>query len=168
METRNTKYKKTGTKHKWFKQPSASAADIPADNKPDQAPLDPHWDYGDRERTEERYFEAYKLLQNVIQNRIVDTSGLDWTFDELSGEPTKFDDNQFKIKIHKALALRQKNIKDKSLYATCKRIVESIYTALSPLAENLLQIASNAQSVLWHKISGLIIDPGSQSLWNTL
>ena len=103
-------------------------------------------DYGDRERTEERYTEAYKLLQNAVQNR-QHRAWDSFEFKELSGEPKEFDDALFKSKIHAALESRRKAIKDQSLCTKTKQIIESIYTSLSPFAQNFLRIASNAQSV---------------------
>jgi hypothetical protein len=102
-------------------------------------------DYGDRKRTEERYFEAFKLLKEAIQG-YQHTWG-SFEFDELSGEPEGFDDALFKGKINAALESRQEAIKDKSMFTKGKHILESIYTSLSPLATNFLKIASSAQSV---------------------
>ena len=102
-------------------------------------------DYGDRARTEERYFQAFTLLKQAIQGH--QGSWGSFEFEELSGEPSRFDDPLFKTKINAALESRQKAIENKSLCTKSSEIIESIYTALSPLAKNLLQIAINAQSV---------------------
>lgn len=102
-------------------------------------------DYRDQIRTEERYFEAFKLLKETVR----DYQGVwgSFEFDGLSGEPEFFDDAVFKSKINVALESHQNDIKDMSIFAKGKQIIESIYTSLSPLSKNLLKIAGNAQSV---------------------
>lgn len=108
-------------------------------------------DYRDQQRAKERYLEAIKLLKEAIR----DYQGIwgPFEFDELTGEPEKFDDALFKTKINAALESHQKAIEDKSIFNKVKQVIESLYTSLSPLAKNFLMIARDAQSVFpLHKI----------------
>ena len=75
-------------------------------------------DYGDRQRAEERYFQAFNLLKQAIQS-YRGTWGA-FEFEELSGEPEEFDDALFKTKINAALESRQTAIKDRSMSNKCK------------------------------------------------
>jgi len=130
------------------KEPSSGARDPATGSQPAAAATDSESnspDYGDRKRAEERYTDAYQLLKKATERNSQVWGRFE--FDDLQGEPAKFDDALFKSQIHKALDSRQRALKDYSLGSQAKRLIESIYTALSPLAKNFLMVATNAQSV---------------------
>lgn len=123
-------------------------------------------DYRDQQRTKERYLEALNLLKEAIRGY----QGVwgSFEFDELTGEPEKFDDALFKTKINAALESRQNAIKDESTFNKAKQVIESIYTSLSPLAKNLM-IARDAQSVYsLRRNQSKNLDKYPQSIWSTL
>jgi len=105
-------------------------------------------DYGDRQRTNERYLEAVALLQYEVKARQEHGDFQSFDFLELIGEPEQFNDSQFREKINLAMEARRGAIKDQGAWSKCKNAVECIFVALSPFAKNFLSIAQNAQSVL--------------------
>lgn len=105
-------------------------------------------DYGDRQRTNERYLEAVVLLRDAVKARQEYSTFEELDFQELVGEPEKFNDSQFRDKINFAMESRKGAINDQSAWSKCKNTVECIFVALSPFAKNFLSIAQNAQSVL--------------------
>jgi hypothetical protein len=104
-------------------------------------------DYGDRQRTNERYLEAAVLLEQAVKGRREQGDSDSYDFLEISGEPEKFDDAQFRNKINLALESRKGAIKDQTALSKCKNTVGCIFAALSPFAKNFLIIANDAQSV---------------------
>jgi hypothetical protein len=101
--------------------------------------------YDDRERTKERYEAAATLLEESLKHRQGHWGSFE--FPELSGEPEKINDSQFRRKIELALESRRNSVKDKTGWSKGKDIVECIFTALSPLSKNFLTIAKEGQAV---------------------
>ena len=104
-------------------------------------------DYGDRQRTNERYLEAAALLEQAVKGRRERSDSDSFDFLEISGEPEKFDDAQFRNTINLALESRKGAIQDQTALSKCKNTVGCIFAALSPFAKNFLIIAQDAQSV---------------------
>lgn len=101
--------------------------------------------YDDRERTRERYEAAATLLEESLKHRQGHWGSFE--FPELSGEPEKINDSQFRRKIELALESRRNSVKDRTGWSKGKDIVECIFTALSPLSKNFLTIAKEGQAV---------------------
>ena len=66
----------------------------------------------------------------------------------VNDEPEDFDDSQFKNKINAILISRETSIKDREGWSKFTYAVEYVFTALSPLAKNLLTATKGAQSVM--------------------
>jgi hypothetical protein len=98
METRQKPRKSIKS---WFKK-TPNQSPIPAAETVVEEAIPADVDnYRDQKRTEERYFEALKLLREALQGY----HGVwgSFEFDELTGEPEKFDDALFKTKINAAM-----------------------------------------------------------------
>ena len=104
-------------------------------------------DYGDRQRTEERYIEAASLLEDALKTRRERGDSELFDFPELIGEPGGFNDAKFRDKINLALESRKDTVKDQTNWSKCKNTVQCIFQALSPFAKNFLIIAKDGQSV---------------------
>jgi hypothetical protein len=98
----------------------------------------------DRRMTKLRYVESAKALQSAVQGR---TEWGSFEFPELQGEPEKFDDSQFRDRIHQSLEAQRSSIKDQMIWGKCRQAVQSMFTALSPFARNFITIAKEGQSV---------------------
>lgn len=104
-------------------------------------------DYGERQRTYDRYIEAISLLNQAIKRCPKYDPSLSYDFPELLGEPERFDDAKFRMGIYRALESRKAATKNPNTWAKAKNCIEGIFRALSPFAKNFLTIASQAQSV---------------------
>jgi hypothetical protein len=100
----------------------------------------------DRQRAESLYVEAAKLLSEAVKGRGGQWGAFD--FPELAGEPEGFDDSQFREKINTALEAQKNTIKDRTAWENCRRTVQRLFTASSPLAKNFLTIAQQGSSVI--------------------
>jgi hypothetical protein len=103
-------------------------------------------DSGDRERTEKRYREAVAKLQKSIK-----LPRESWEvfairdFKDFADVTNPIPQLQQDIK--KTLDAREKSIKDPGVWSTTKRITEKIFTAISPLAKNVLVVAKEGSNV---------------------
>jgi hypothetical protein len=141
---------------------SARFAPAPS-QKTQESPHAVAGDHGDRQRTEERYCEAASLLEKAVKGRRDHGDSESFNFPELSGEPEKFDDAQFREKVNAALEARKAAIENPTGWSKCKDTVQCIYQASSPFAKNFLAIASSAQSVVPSSFSNSK-DPSSKSI----
>ena len=103
-------------------------------------------DYNDRQLALNRYRKAVDELKEAIKIRKGPWDAFD--FDEFNDEPEDFDDSQFKNKINAMLISRETSIKDRKGWSKFTYAVEYVFTALSPLAKNLLTATKGAQSVM--------------------
>lgn len=106
----------------------------------------PNNDYDDKQRVQIRYEEAANQLNEAIKIRKGSWGSFD--FQELRGEPTGFEDAQFKNKINVVLISRETSIKDRHGWSKFTYAVECVFTAFSPFAKNFLTVAKDAQSVM--------------------
>jgi hypothetical protein len=98
----------------------------------------------DEKRTLNRYLESAKMLQDAL------SLGGEWgslDFPQLRGEPADFDDAEFKRRVDQVLNAQKSSVLDKNAWAKATQTMQSIFTALSPLAQNFLTIANQAASV---------------------
>jgi hypothetical protein len=102
-------------------------------------------EYDDRQLALNRYTKAVDQLKEFIEIRKGQWDAFD--FEELNDESEGFDDSQFKNKINAVLISRETSIKDRKGWSKFTYTVEYVFTALSPLAKNLLMATKGAQSV---------------------
>lgn len=115
--------------------------------RPPASQSGPPQEYGDRQRAIERYTEAAQLLTQSIEA----SQGHQWgsfKLPDLSGEPEDFNDSLFRDKINEALTARKSVVKDQNAWAKCRQAALSVFSALSPFAQNFLKIAKDGQSVI--------------------
>src|SRR5271154_117386 len=106
MET-HRKPRKHGRISSWIRgkkpPPNTSPANPTSTPTTQGSPPRIEGDYGDRQRTNERYLEAAALLERTVKGRRERGDSDSFDFLEISGEPEKFDDAQFRNKINYAL-----------------------------------------------------------------
>src|SRR5271169_4387056 len=103
-------------------------------------------DYNDRQLAVNRYKKAVDELKEAIKIR--KGPGDPFDFEKFNDEPEDFDDSQFKNKVNAILISREASIKDRKGWSKFTYAVEYVFTALSPLAKNLLTATKGAQSVM--------------------
>ena len=118
---------------------------LPQDNQ-SQTPQEANTNYNDRQLAQARYKEAANRLKKAIEVRRGSWDSFD--FEELTGEPERFDDPQFKNKINTVLMSRKTSIQDRKGWTKFTYAVECVFTAFSPFAKNFLTVAKDAQSVI--------------------
>jgi hypothetical protein len=100
----------------------------------------------DTQQTRNRYNDAIKFLQNVIEA----CGGKRWQALRLSkfeGEMEDFHDSQLREQIDEALKALNVSIKDQGVLGKCTHIIQCIFTFLSPLAKNFLKVAVTGSNV---------------------
>jgi hypothetical protein len=100
----------------------------------------------DTQKTQNRYNDAAKFLQDSIETR----GGERWQsfrLSKLGGEMEDFRDSQLREQIDEALKVLNVSIENQDALGKCKHIMQCMFTALSPLARNLINIASTASNV---------------------
>jgi len=111
---------------------------IPAIAQPD--------DSRDRERTEKRYTDAVEELQKSIK-----LQRKNWkpfaipTFKSFANVTDPIP--QLQKDIESTLNARADSFKDPGLWSTTKRVTEKIFTAITPLAKNVLVVAKEGSNV---------------------
>jgi hypothetical protein len=103
-------------------------------------------DASDRERTEKRYRKAVEQLQKSIK-----LPRKNWEafaipdFKDFADVTNPIPQLQDDIK--KTLDARAESFKDPGLWSTTKRVTEKIFTAITPLAKNVLLVAKAGSNV---------------------
>jgi hypothetical protein len=101
-------------------------------------------DFGDRERTEARYKRSVKKFEEAVRSRQASEKYLKVpAFESSEGSSIATLQEQ----ITEMLSTHcQKTCKENNVVAKGKALMEKMFTALSPLAKNLLKIANDATS----------------------
>jgi hypothetical protein len=104
-------------------------------------------EYGDKQRTVERYNEATSLLENAMN--ITRKRGGFESFDvlQLNHEPEDFDDGHFSEQINQALFSQKFAVKDQTVWLKCTNTLERIFKVTSPVLKQVLNIAKDVQQV---------------------
>ena len=129
---------------------------IPATAQPD--------DSRDRERTEKRYTDAVEELQKSIK-----LQRKNWkpfaipTFKSFANVTDPIP--QLQKDIESTLNARADSFKDPGLWSTTKRVTEKIFTAITPLAKNVLVVAKEGSNVSHFRKILLIPDSRIKPIW---
>ena len=113
----------------------------------------------DLQRTRYRYNYSVKFLQDTIEAY----GGERWRgipLPKLGDETEGFNDSQLTEQIDETLKALDVSIEDQDALRKCGNIIQCMFTALSPLAKNLLTIASTASNVHTFQYSdNIYLDP---------
>lgn len=125
--------------------------------------------FGDRKRTEQRYNEAVKKLENALKLR-----PSNWEAFETPNLADISDNDpipQLRAALDKMLDSRKSSIKNQDVWSKCKKTMTQIFTAMSPFAKIFLQIAKDAQAVypaIHHRLLTSKIDSDIKSIRRTM
>jgi hypothetical protein len=100
-------------------------------------------DFGDKERTESRYKKSVTKFEEAVRSRQASEKSLEVPTFELSEGSTI---STLQEEITKMLSTHPKMGKENDVLEKGKVLMEKLFTALSPLAKNLLIIANGATS----------------------
>jgi hypothetical protein len=101
--------------------------------------------YGDTKRTITRYRNALGRLEEALKH--VHGSWKPFRSSELDVIPEGSDPTLLRGAISNVLKSYETAVKSTSRWAKCKRVIEVIYTALSPFVKNILVIMVDSQAV---------------------
>lgn len=125
-------------------------------------------DFGDTERTKDRYLKAVGFLQKALTRKLKGHLWKSLDFPQLNGEPENFDDAQFGKKINAVLEIQKISIKHQNTWENCQKAIRCIFEISCPFAKNLLSIADRAQLVTLTGISQLKVLVDVESIWSAL
>ena len=120
----------------------------------------------DRVRTEIRYVEAVKQLQESLKRRQANWESFNSPeFDISPNDPFP----QTRDRIMRIIDERKGSIKNVNFWSKGKQAMERIFTATSPFAKTFLQAASQGQLVLLRNLKADVIDtsPIWLAVWRT-
>jgi hypothetical protein len=100
---------------------------------------------GDTKRTSDRYTSALHNLKRELNRAQGD--GKLFQLPELENIPNNLEPIQLREAINRALESSAASARNPSKWAKCKRVIEAVYTALSPFLKNVLKIMIDAQAV---------------------
>ena len=100
-------------------------------------------EFGDRLQVKDRYVKAATLLQEAVK-----THGESFDFPNLSGEMEEFNGSEFRDKMNMAMRGHKNAIKNQGAWGKCGDVIQCMFTALSPFAQNFLLIARDSQAVI--------------------
>ena len=101
--------------------------------------------YGDTKRTITRYRNALGRLEQALKG--VQGKWASFSSSELDVIQEGGDPNQLRGAINTVLKSYESSVKSTTRWAKCKRVIEVIYTALSPFVKNILEILVDSQAV---------------------
>jgi len=101
--------------------------------------------YGDTKRSITRYRNALGRLEEALKH--VQGSWTPFRSSELDVIPEDGDPTQLRGAISDILKSYETSVKSTTRWAKCKRVIEVIYTALSPFVKNILVIMVDSQAV---------------------
>ena len=102
--------------------------------------------YGDTKRTITRYRNALGRLEDALKRAQGDWKSFRSSEFDVIEEGS--DPSQLRGAISNVLKAYETSVKSTTRWAKCKRVIEVIYTALSPFVKNLLVIVVDSQAVL--------------------
>jgi hypothetical protein len=100
---------------------------------------------GDAKRTLDRYTGALRNLKDEL-NR-AHGGGKLFQIPELENIPNDLEPSQLREAINRVFESSAASARNPSKWAKCKRVVEAVYTALSPFLKNVLLIMTEPQAV---------------------
>jgi len=101
---------------------------------------------GDRERTEKRYKDAVDQLQRSI--KLPRKNWEAFAIPDFKDFPDVTNPiPQLQVDIEKTMNARAASIRDPGFWSTTKRVTERIFTAITPLAKNVLFVAKEGSNV---------------------
>ena len=172
VEQRGLLYPSTPSSSDKKLQPEVSEISVPAPAEhrtgSKRSPAKHSHTNGDRGRTELRYKASVVKLESVLRAR-----KLSWkTFEVPKLEVSQEDViPQLQEQIKKMLDIRQQPGGNNDLWSKVKVMIERTFTALSPLAKNLLIVANGASSVrplFQNFVADNKIDTRSRPFWTIL
>jgi hypothetical protein len=121
---------------------------------------------GDREKTEKRYREAVEQL-----NKSVKLPRKNWEVFDIPDFKNLADVNnpipQLQEDIKKTLDAKKEAFNDPSFWSKSKRLTETIFTAITPFAKNVLLVAKEGSNVfpVAKKLFADLVDCSFKSIW---
>jgi hypothetical protein len=106
--------------------------------------------YGDTKRTLARYKRALDELKEALKKARGNWKA--FQFPELEALPENADFSTIRQAINKVFEAREASVKNPSRWARCKRVVEIVYTAVSPFLRNVLALETDPSGVQRHRI----------------
>jgi hypothetical protein len=128
----------------------------PPDNPP-QYQLSINDPYGDTTRTLNRYKDAVKRLREALKN--VQGEGKLFQVPEFDTIPDDVGPIQLREAIDHIFSQAATRIENPSRWTKCKRVIEIMYSAISPFIKNMLLIVRDAQSVSPFKTCLIVVEP---------
>jgi len=102
--------------------------------------------YGDTKRTIARYKNAIEQLEEVLKRAQGNWKA--FRSSEMDVIPEGGDPTQLRGAISNVLKSYETSVKSTTRWAKCKRVIEVIYTALSPFVKNIFIMVLDSQAVL--------------------
>ena len=106
--------------------------------------------YRERQRTGGRHKEASEQLKAALKVARGTWKGFQASENTIS---ENLDPTQIRQGISEFFASHEKVVKSKSRWAKCKKVIEKVYTSISPFLKNLLIIATQGSAVIDRKTS---------------
>ena len=131
-----------------YESNSLSSVDTQSSSTPNRS--------GDTLRTNARYEEASKLLEEVINERKDLYEPCD--FSCLAGDLENWSNSQFSEYVDGVLEKQRIMVKDRTLWRKCEQAIQCFFAAFSPLAKNILRIGTDSLSVCACFLSADCID----------
>lgn len=101
--------------------------------------------YGETQRTVNRYRESLQQMKDVLKNVRGDWKA--FQFSELEAVLEDIDPSKLRGAINDVFQRNDAKVKSRTRWAKCKKVIEVIYTALSPVIQNLLVIVRDSSVV---------------------
>ena len=120
--------------------------------------------YGDTKRTITRYRNALGQLEEALKR--AQGNWKPFHSSEMDVIPEGDDPTQLRGAISNVLKSYETSVKSTTRWAKCKRVIEVMYTALSPFVKNILVIVVNSQAVISlvrHDLTWIV-----ESIWSDI
>ena len=101
--------------------------------------------FGDTNRTLNRYRDSLDQLKEALN--LAHGRWKVFQFLELESIPEDIDPSRLRQAINDVFKSTEGRIKSPTRWAKCKRVIETVYTALSPFVKNVLCIGSGSSGV---------------------
>jgi hypothetical protein len=102
--------------------------------------------YGEAQRTQDRHKDASEQLRAALK-------AAEGTWKAFQGSEDTVPENVNPAQIRQAIseffASQEKAVKDKSRWAKCKKVIEKVYTTISPFLKNVLVIVTQGSGVIY-------------------
>jgi hypothetical protein len=109
--------------------------------------------FGDKERTENRYKEAVKWLEESLS--LPRTNLEPFVIPDFTDISKNDSVDQLRQEIKKILDVRSSSMKDRSFWSKGKHIMETIFISISPFIKNILLVGKSGSSV--YSLSNLLL-----------